>query len=54
MSVIKRLVENEGLLNLYRGVTFEILRGVTSSATMFMLAEKLRGRIEGLVKGGKV
>ncbi|CAD7956484.1 unnamed protein product [Amoebophrya sp. A25] len=56
-SYLKLLLDtlrNDGVAGLYTGVQFELSRGVTQSAVMFLIVESLRSRVRNVITNADV
>ncbi|GMH94246.1 hypothetical protein TL16_g12852, partial [Triparma laevis f. inornata] len=50
-AMLKKIYEEEGVGGVFQGIGPELTRGVLSAALMLMVKEKIRGRVERIVKG---
>mmetsp|Transcript_154172 Transcript_154172/g.295866 ORF Transcript_154172/g.295866 Transcript_154172/m.295866 type:complete len:288 (+) Transcript_154172:70-933(+) len=48
-AALVQVFRTEGILAMYRGLTMELLRGVTQAAVMFMVMEKLRAAVRRML-----
>lgn len=48
-AALAQVIRTEGVLAMYRGLTMELLRGVTQAAVMFMVMEKVRAVVRRLL-----